>query len=90
MPKAQGKSKRNRDARQAALSEKLTGRVFERELARLHAELVKLQFWVVNKGVKVLRPVRGPRRRGQGRGDQGNRRTRQPARVSRRRAARGD
>jgi polyphosphate kinase len=53
MPKAQGKSKRNRDAKQAAPSEKLTGKVYERELARLHAELVKLQLWVVDKGLKV-------------------------------------
>ena len=28
-------------------------RVYERELARLHAELVKLQLWVVAKGLKV-------------------------------------
>jgi polyphosphate kinase len=53
MPKAQSKSMRNRDAKQAARSEKLTGKAYERELARLHGELVKLQIWVVDKGLKV-------------------------------------
>ena len=37
-----------------------------------------------------LHPVRGPRRRGQGRRDQGHHRAGQPARVSRRRAAGAD
>jgi len=32
---------------------KLSGKVYERELARLHVELVKLQQWVVYKGLKV-------------------------------------
>lgn len=32
---------------------KLTGKDYERELARLHVELVKLQQWVVHKGLKV-------------------------------------
>jgi polyphosphate kinase len=31
----------------------LKGKAYERELARLHVELVKLQQWVVHKGVKV-------------------------------------
>jgi len=38
----------------AASREKLGGRVYEKELARLHAELVKLQLWVVAKGLKVV------------------------------------
>ena len=54
MAKAQDKSKRNRDAKQAAPSEKLSGKEYERELAKLHAELVKLQLWVVDKGLKVV------------------------------------
>ena len=33
--------------------EKLDNKAYERELARLHAELVKLQLWVVAKGLKV-------------------------------------
>ncbi len=32
---------------------KLDGKTYERELARLHAELVKLQLWVVAKGLKI-------------------------------------
>ncbi len=33
--------------------DKLQGKVYERELARLHAELVKLQLWTVHAGLKV-------------------------------------
>src|SRR5271154_6840717 len=32
---------------------KLKGKEYERELARLHVEFVKLQQWVVHKGLKV-------------------------------------
>jgi polyphosphate kinase 2 (PPK2 family) len=35
-------------------SNKLGGKEYERELARLHGELVKLQLWVVAKGLKVV------------------------------------
>ena len=31
----------------------LTGKVYQRELAKLHAELVSLQLWVVHAGLKV-------------------------------------
>jgi polyphosphate kinase 2 (PPK2 family) len=34
-----------------ATNGKLKGKAYERELARLHAELVKLQQWVVHKGL---------------------------------------
>jgi polyphosphate kinase 2 len=34
--------------------EKLGGKNYERELAKLHGELVKLQLWVVAKGLKVV------------------------------------
>ena len=37
-----------------APQEKLANKAYERELARLHAELVKLQLWVVAKGLKVV------------------------------------
>ena len=37
----------------AAVSEKLGAKEYERELARLHVELVKLQEWVVAKGLRV-------------------------------------
>jgi polyphosphate kinase len=33
---------------------KFGGKEYERELARLHGELVKLQLWVVAKGLKVV------------------------------------
>ena len=33
--------------------EKLSNKTYERELARLHAELVKLQLWTVHKGLKA-------------------------------------
>ena len=33
--------------------EKLSGKEYDKELARLHVELVKLQQWVVHKGLKV-------------------------------------
>ena len=34
-------------------SEKLSGKVYEKELRRLHVELVKVQEWVKHKGLKV-------------------------------------
>ncbi len=37
----------------AADSGKLKGKEYERELAKLHVELVKLQQWVVHQGIKV-------------------------------------
>jgi polyphosphate kinase 2 len=37
----------------AAPATKLSGKVYERELEKLHVELVKLQQWVVAKGLKV-------------------------------------
>ena len=46
--------KSNRERTPAPSSDKLTGKAYERELARLHAELVKLQLWVVAKGLKVV------------------------------------
>ena len=32
---------------------RLTRKIYERELAKLHAELVKLQRWVIDNGLKV-------------------------------------
>ncbi|MGZ9058657.1 MAG: polyphosphate kinase 2, partial [Burkholderiaceae bacterium] len=37
----------------SAVSQKLSGKEYERELEKLHVELVKLQQWVVAKGLKV-------------------------------------
>ncbi|HEY2676363.1 MAG TPA: polyphosphate kinase 2 [Steroidobacteraceae bacterium] len=45
------KSKKSAAAPQSA--EKLKGKDYAKELARLHGELVKLQLWVVHKGLKV-------------------------------------
>ena len=74
----------------AAPARELSGKDYERELKKLHVELVKLQQWVVAQGAQSLHRVRGARRRRQGRHDQGDHRARQPARVSRRCAARAD
>ena len=67
--------------------EEMSGKDYRRELKKLHVELVKLQEWVKHKGLKSLHRVRGTRRRRQRRHDQGDHRARQPARVSRHRAA---
>ena len=42
-----------RDEKGAERQEKLDNKSYERELARLHAELVKLQQWSLHKGLKV-------------------------------------
>ena len=54
---------------------------YEKELRKLQGELCKLQEWVKHKGLRVIIVFEGPRRRRQGRHDQGHHRTRQPARV---------
>jgi polyphosphate kinase 2 len=41
------------DVKASAAKEKLTGKAYAKELARLHVELVKLQEWVKYKGLKV-------------------------------------
>jgi polyphosphate kinase len=51
--KGQGKSRKTKVEREPAPREKLRNKAYERELARLHAELVKLQLWTVHKGLKV-------------------------------------
>jgi polyphosphate kinase len=49
-----------------AANGKLRGKVYERELSKLHVELVKLQQWVVHKGLKVCIVLEG--RDGAGKG----------------------
>ena len=61
---------------------KLKGKDYERELATLHVELVKLQQWVLKEGVKVCVVFEGRDGAGKGGVDQGDHRTGQPARVS--------
>jgi polyphosphate kinase 2 len=45
--------KRNRDENSATSNGKLKTKDYGRELAKLHVELVKVQQWVVHKGLKV-------------------------------------
>src|SRR5271166_819290 len=54
MAATKGRTKgRNRRDDAATPEGKLDGKRYERELARLHVELVKLQLWVVAKGLKI-------------------------------------
>lgn len=46
-------TKRGRKPDESTGNGKLKAKAYERELARLHAELVKLQLWVVHKGLKA-------------------------------------
>jgi polyphosphate kinase 2 len=50
---ARGKSKRSAAAQAQEAGETLSRKDFEREISKLHAELVDLQQWVVHKGLKV-------------------------------------
>lgn len=43
----------NHKSKESAVAEKLSGKDYERELKKLHIELVKLQEWVKHKGLKV-------------------------------------
>ena len=47
------KGKKNADTADTP-NGKLSGKDYEHELARLHAELVKLQLWVVHSGLRVI------------------------------------
>ena len=54
MDAAKGKSKKgNNGAAEAASSKELSTKEYNRELKKLHVELVKLQQWIVQKGLKV-------------------------------------
>jgi polyphosphate kinase 2 len=53
MAKARAGSKAARETKEIGPPEKLSGKAYEQELARLHGELVKLQLWTVHKGLKV-------------------------------------
>ena len=52
--KGQIKERKNGDEADRSGNGSLTRKAYERELARLHGELVKLQQWVVAKGLKVV------------------------------------
>ena len=47
------KDKPKDKARAGEVNDKLGGKDYEKELKKLHGELVKLQQWVVHKGLKV-------------------------------------
>ena len=48
------KAKKAENKKDPAGEARLGGKEYERELAKLHGELVKLQLWVVAKGLKVV------------------------------------
>ena len=52
--KGPNKAKKAKNEKGSEGQAKLGGKEYERELARLHGELVKLQLWVVAKGLKVV------------------------------------
>jgi polyphosphate kinase len=52
--KGQRKAKKNKNDNGSEGQEKLGAKAYERELARLHGELVKLQLWVVAKGLRIV------------------------------------
>jgi polyphosphate kinase len=52
--KGKGKAKKARNEKGSEGQEKLANKAYEKELARLHGELVKLQLWVVAKGLRVV------------------------------------
>ena len=56
----------------------LKTKTYEQELRRLHVELVKLQQWVVAKGLKVCIVFEGRDGAGKGGRHQSHHRTRQP------------
>jgi polyphosphate kinase len=52
--KGRSKAKKAKNENDSEDQEKLSNKAYERELARLHGELVKLQLWVVGRGLKVV------------------------------------
>ncbi len=50
-PKLSGKSKKEKKSKKP---KKIKNKVYEKELAKLHIELVKLQEWIKHKGLKVV------------------------------------
>jgi polyphosphate kinase 2 len=59
-------SRKAKDEKSAEQQEKLDNKAYQQELARLHTELVKLQLWVVAKGLKICVAFEG--RDGAGKG----------------------
>jgi polyphosphate kinase 2 len=51
--KGRGKGRKTDDDNSVGNQQKLSNKDYQRELERLHGELVKLQLWAVDKGLKV-------------------------------------
>ena len=68
----------------------MSRKTYERQKYRLQVELLKLQAWVQGNRAEGGDPVRGPRRRRQGRHHQALHGAPQPARRARRRAGKAD
>ena len=76
------KQKKNEAAEAAtSSSNKMSGKEFEKELAKLQVELVRLQTWVQAKKAARYRGFRRPRHSGQGWRDQPDHRTHKSARL---------
>ena len=67
LAKRPNKAKKAENEKSSEGQDELGGKDYERELARLHGELVKLQLWVVAKGLKVVVLFEG--RDGAGKGE---------------------
>src|SRR5215470_14705356 len=52
--KSLNKDKKPNNGKDLNSPEKLSAKDYERELGKLHGELVKLQLWVVAKGLRVI------------------------------------
>ena len=52
--KRPNKARKAENEKASKAQDRFSGKDYERELARLHGELVKLQLWVVAKGLKVV------------------------------------
>ena len=52
--KRPNKARKAENKKSSEAQDRFSGKDYERELARLHGELVKLQLWVVAKGLKVV------------------------------------
>ncbi len=54
MPTATAKEKKKKSTKQTPATEKLSAKDYERELCKLQAELVKLQFWIKESKARIV------------------------------------
>jgi hypothetical protein len=78
---AEDKQKKDESAEEKAASRKMKRKQFEKELAKLQVELVRLQTWVRAKHARVVVVFEGRRHGGQGRRDQPNYCPHEPTRL---------